>query len=331
MGYAILRAEPRTVQGAVAMLGHALRETTPANAIDGAPAPEVLAGVSSTGQGMAKVREAIEAAKAAHKWQKSVKPVLDVLVTFSHKDGETMTDAKQADYFRRALEFVQERFGGADNVLTAAVHRDESTAHVQILMLARERDGVKLGASQYMGNRGNLHKLQDDFWEACGKPFGLQRGERRTGAKNLPVRQLYSALAAGAEVPELVQVPEVSMKDRILAPEKLAQRDKAIKHNADAIEQLRAQAKRGQSLHPQLMAEQAQRYRQAVAYADMANQKAQEAVKRGNEAIAQAREVAKQLQDLQTQYSAKSDQVKRLDADIDRLRKMRDRENGPSR
>jgi predicted nuclease with TOPRIM domain len=121
------------------------------------------------------------------------------------------------------------------------------------------------------------------------------------------------------------------MKDRILAPEKLAQRDKAIKHNADAIEQLRAQAKRGQSLHPQLMAEQAQRYRQAVAYADMANQKAQEAVKRGNEAIAQAREVAKQLQDLQTQYSAKSDQVKRLDADIDRLRKMRDRENGPSR
>ena len=165
------------------MLRHALREDVPPNAAPGAALPELLAGVSSSREGMETLRKAIEAAKAGKRWQKSVKPVLDVLVTFSHQDGERLSEADQNDYFKRALAFVQERFGGAENVLAAAVHRDESTAHVQILMLAREPGGVKLGASQFMGNRGNLHRLQNDFWQACGKPFGLQRGTPHWGQK----------------------------------------------------------------------------------------------------------------------------------------------------
>lgn len=95
------------------MLRHALREDVPANAVPGAPAPELLAGVATSNQGLAKLREAIDAAKAAKRWQKSVKPVLDVLVTFSHRDGEGLGESSQADYFRQALAFVQERFGGS--------------------------------------------------------------------------------------------------------------------------------------------------------------------------------------------------------------------------
>lgn len=328
MGYAILRAEPRTVHGAAAMLRHALREDVPANAVPGAPAPELLAGVATSSQGLAKLREAIDAAKAAKRWQKSVKPVLDVLVTFSHRDGECLGESSQADYFRQALAFVQERFGGADNVLAAAIHRDESTAHVQILMLARERDGVKLGCSQFMGNRGNLHKLQNDFWQACGKPFGLQRGEPRTGARNLPVRQLYGALATGAEVPELVPVPVVSLKDRLVAPEKLAQRDRAIQHNQNAIEQLRAQAQRGKVLHPELLAQQAERYRRATAQAEKAEKEAQEATRKAQEARQEAQAMERYLAELDKRHAAKTQELQRLDANIDNLRRIRGLEHG---
>lgn len=328
MGYAILRAEPRTVQGAAAMLRHALREDVPPNAVAGAPAPELLAGVATSGQGMAKLREAIDAAKAAKRWQKSVKPVLDVLVTFSHLDDGEMDEAAKADYFRRGLEFVKERFGGAENVLTAALHRDESTNHVQILMLARERGGVKLGASQFMGGRGNLHKLQNDFWRTCGQPFGLRRGEPHTGAKNLPVRQLYGALAAGAEVPELVEVPEVSMADRLLHPEKVGERERAIKRNQEAIEELRAQAKRGKGLHPKLIEQQAERYRRAIDRADEAEQQAEKALQRAAEARKQAQEAETYLASLDKRIEAKQAQERQLDASIDRLREMRDRERG---
>ena len=76
MGYAIMRLAPRSMQGAQAMLAHALRETVPANAIEGAPCPEPLAGVATSAQGMAKVRAAVQACKEAKRWQKSIKPVL---------------------------------------------------------------------------------------------------------------------------------------------------------------------------------------------------------------------------------------------------------------
>lgn len=315
------------------MLRHALREDIPGNAVPGAPLPELLGGFASSSKGMEKLRMAIEEAKAGRRWQKSVKPVLDVLVTFSHKSGEELSRADQDEYFKRALAFISERFGGAENVLAAAVHRDESTPHLQVLLMAKERGGVKLGCSQFMGNRGNLHRLQNDFWAACGKPFGLLRGEPRTGAKNLPVRQLYGALASGAEVPELVPVPVITLKDRMLAPEKLAQREKAVRHNQDAIEQLRAQAAKGAGLHPALIAQQAERYRKALAQTARAEKEAQEATLKAQKAANELSGLQREVNAMQ-RYLEKADkllidknkELHRVDNDIDRLRNLRDME-----
>ena len=83
------------------MLRHALREDVPPNAAPGAALPELLAGVSSSREGMETLRKAIEAAKAGKRWQKSVKPVLDVLVTFSHQDGERLSEADSECSSRR--------------------------------------------------------------------------------------------------------------------------------------------------------------------------------------------------------------------------------------
>nr|CRY95435.1 hypothetical protein [uncultured prokaryote] len=330
MGYAIMRLAPRSMQGAQAMLAHALRETVPANAIEGAPRPEPLAGVATSAQGMAKVRAAVQACKEAKRWQKSIKPVLDVLVTFSRDDLARLTKEQQDDYFARSLAFATERFGGPENVLTAVVHRDEATPHMQLLVLARY-DDVRLSASKFMGGKGQLHQLQNDFWKACGKPFGMQRGEPRTGAKNLPVRQLYGALAAGAEPPELLEVPEVSLKDRLVAPERIAQRQRAIEQNNQTIEQLRAQAARGRGLHPELLAREAERYRAAVRRADLAEQQAQEAAKRASEALKAAEQGERYLADLDRRLEARQRDLAKVDADIDRLREMRDRERGLDR
>ena len=53
MGYAILRMEPRTIQGTAAMLRHALREAPGPNAEPGAEPPQVLAGHGTAQAGMA--------------------------------------------------------------------------------------------------------------------------------------------------------------------------------------------------------------------------------------------------------------------------------------
>ena len=47
----------------------------------------------------------VEDCKAAKRWQKSIKPVVDVLVTFSRDDGTRLDKRQQDSYFRNALTF----------------------------------------------------------------------------------------------------------------------------------------------------------------------------------------------------------------------------------
>ena len=107
MGYAILRMEPRTIQGTAAMLRHALREAPVPNAEPGAEPPQVLAGHGTAQAGMAVLRGMVEDCKAAKRWQKSIKPVVDVLVTFSRDDGTRLDKRQQDSYFRNALDFSE--------------------------------------------------------------------------------------------------------------------------------------------------------------------------------------------------------------------------------
>ena len=67
-------------------------------------------------------------------------------------------------------------------MLCAAIHRDETTSHLQVLIAARH-EGGRLSSSKLMGNRTALSALQDEFPRVGGQPYGLLRGEKRTNAK----------------------------------------------------------------------------------------------------------------------------------------------------
>ena len=254
MGYAILRMEPRTIQGTAAMLRHALREAPVPNAEPGAEPPQVLAGHGTAQAGMAVLRGMVEDCKAAKRWQKSIKPVVDVLVTFSRDDGTRLDKRQQDRYFRDALDFLNARYG-AENVLCAAIHRDETTSHLQVLIAARH-EGGRLSSSKLMGNRTALSALQDEFHESVAKPYGLLRGEKRTNAKHVPVRALYAAMNAGAEPPDFRPVPpELTMGERLRLngyqkEERERERQQAIEHNNAQRELLTRQAADGRKLHP---------------------------------------------------------------------------------
>ena len=184
MGYAILRMEPRTIQGTAAMLRHALREAPVPNAEPGAEPPQVLAGHGTAQAGMAVLRGMVEDCKAAKRWQKSIKPVVDVLVTFSRDDGTRLDKRQQDSYFRDALDFLNARYG-AENVLCAAIHRDETTSHLQVLIAARH-EGGRLSSSKLMGNRTRCLPCKTTSMRPWPKPFGLLRGEKRTNASTCP-------------------------------------------------------------------------------------------------------------------------------------------------
>lgn len=275
MGYAILRIAKRKSAGsAAAMVAHALRETAVPNAIEGAPPPAVLVGATTTAEAMGVLKATIVQAKklgGTQGFTKASTPVLDILVTASHADMQKMSKTDQDNYFKRALKFIAAEFGGKENILTAAIHRDETTPHMQVLVMPFDRTTNRFSASKMIGGPVGLSAIQDRFHADCGAPHGLQRGEKGSKAKHVPVRVLYAQMAKGVEPPRFMEVPAALGALERLKPgygakkaENEAARAAAIKNNADERKRLNDQAKSGRMMSPALVERQAARYRKNV-------------------------------------------------------------------
>lgn len=271
MGYAILRiAKRKTTRSAAAMSVHAFRETPVPNAIAGAPPPEVIAGATTTAEVMAKLKAGIAHAKThggPQGFTKASVPVLDILVTTSAEDPKRMGKAGQDDYFKRALSFIAAKFGGMANILTAAIHRDETTPHMQVLVMPLDRETNRFAAAKMIGGPKGLSALQDAFHADVGKRHGLKRGEKGSKARHVPVKQLYAAMNEGMDAPKFQSVPPApGMVDRLKPgyQEKKKAREDALAANAKIRKKIEQQAKTGRMMHPEMVARQAERYRENV-------------------------------------------------------------------
>ena len=277
MGYAILRIEKLKTAGDVrGMLAHVLREAEVPNAIDGATEPVVLAGARTSQEAMATLAQGITLAKAkggSQGFTKASTPALDILVTTSHEDMQRMSLGEQKDYFNCALEFIIAKFGGMSNILTAVVLRDETTSHMQVLVMPLDRATNRFSASKMLGGPADFKHMHDAFFELCGKPFDLLRGERDSKAKHVSIQQLYTAMSSGAEPPQFVDVPPApGMVDRLKPGYKIKvqERDEALKKNALSRETIIAQAQVARRIHPRLKGPMADRYREIQRLADLA-------------------------------------------------------------
>ena len=113
---------------------------------------------------------------------------VDTLVTVSPEFAKAH-DAEMPEYFNRAFEFLKERIG-EENIISAVVHMDEKTPHLHLCFVPLTSDG-RLSAKEIIGNRKNLVKWQDEFWQHMVKQYPeLERGESasQTGREHIPPR-----------------------------------------------------------------------------------------------------------------------------------------------
>lgn len=103
-----------------------------------------------------------------------------------------MTRNEQDAYFRRALDWLEERHG-KENVLSAVIHRDEATPHMTVMTIPLDDQG-KLNARALVGNRTKLSAMQTDFAEQVGQAHGLERGVEGSKARHERVRSAYAHL-----------------------------------------------------------------------------------------------------------------------------------------
>lgn len=92
-------------------------------------------------------------------------------------DNKTMSDLgadRQRYFFEDALQWFSDRYG-ADRILNATVHMDETTPHLHIGIVPITQDG-RLSAKDIF-TKSELKFIQTNFAEEVGLKYGLERGK----------------------------------------------------------------------------------------------------------------------------------------------------------
>jgi len=120
---------------------------------------------------------------------------VDTLITASPDFFKGKKREEVKEFFKTAVDFLSKKIG-KDNIFTAVVHLDERTPHMHLCFVPITEDG-RLTAKEIIGNRVQLTKWQDSFFEHMVKKFpNIERGESasETGRRHIPTRLFKQAV-----------------------------------------------------------------------------------------------------------------------------------------
>lgn len=180
---AILRvAKIKTMSSLAARGKHNFRERETPNADAERTPLNLVAGARSTDGLMQQVSDLLPA-----KRRKDAVIGLEYLITASPEHfGADWRERKDfgTEYFNDAIKWLQQRHG-AENVVCATVHLDESTPHLVAFVVPRTKDG-RLAAKDFVGGAAKLSKMQTEFAKEVGQKHGLERGVEWSKAVHKP-------------------------------------------------------------------------------------------------------------------------------------------------
>ena len=207
MAFAIMRAKKLNGMGAVAAsLQHCYRDRDTPNADAERTADNDHRAAQSTNEAMGKLRELLP-----EKRRKDAVLAVEYVMTASPEWWTKATSEQQADFFDQAHKWLADKYG-ADRIITATVHRDETSPHLSAFVVPITADG-RLSAKDYIGNRQKMTADQTSFAKAV-QHLGLERGIERSRATHTSIKQHYAAIERGTKG-EVTITPE-AVKPRVL-------------------------------------------------------------------------------------------------------------------
>lgn len=107
--------------------------------------------------------------------RKDAVKVASFMVTSDKEFFEGLPEDKEKRFFESAYKFFCEKYG-EENIVYAAVHKDEKTPHMHVGFVPITEDG-RLSAKDFFGKKQQLVQLQDTFHEHMrADGFDLERG-----------------------------------------------------------------------------------------------------------------------------------------------------------
>lgn len=213
--YAIMRCKKLSGMGSVAAaLQHCYRERETPNAdAERTPDNEHRA-ARSTDEAMGRLRELLP-----EKRRKDAVLAVEYVMTASPEWWAKATPQQQAAFFDQAQGWLAAKYG-ADRIITASIHRDETTPHLSAFVVPLTQDG-RLSAKEFIGGRDKMRADQTSFAKAV-EHLGLQRGIEGSKARHTRIQAFYEAL----ERPQVghVTISPEAVQPRAYKPEGLMER-----------------------------------------------------------------------------------------------------------
>ena len=193
--FAILRVSKLSGMGKVAAAArHNLRERDAPNARPEDVNRNIHLAGARTSQELAKLWEK----RAPEKVRKNAVHALEYVVTASPEKMQAMGQEDSKRYLCEALIWLQEKHG-PENILSAVIHQDETTPHLQVLVIPIDERG-KLNARAMVGGKAQLSAMQTDFAERVGAKYELDRGIKRSNARHETIKSYYGRVNDNAEI-----------------------------------------------------------------------------------------------------------------------------------
>lgn len=139
----------------------------------------------------------IKAADLSRKPQKNASAAIEAVVSASPEWFEMHKNPKEWQaFFAEARTFLEQRYG-KENLLHWAVHCDEKTPHMHVLMapIVETEKGLKYSSGEFLGGRKGLRDLQERIWKDVGQKYGLERGNEGSKARHTDQYEWASEIA----------------------------------------------------------------------------------------------------------------------------------------
>lgn len=202
MGFAILRAKKiKTAGGVNLSLKHAYRDQITPNADPNRLSNNVML-IPTREEALSRFNERLSQVEG--KIRKNGVLCVEYLITASPESMHAKTKEQQDKYFRDALRWLEERHG-KENIITAGIHRDESTPHLYVHVVPMDRNRNKLNCRAFLGGADVLSAMQTDFYEKVAINHGLQRGIKGSKARHTRVRDFYKNINNHQQIADLDQ------------------------------------------------------------------------------------------------------------------------------
>lgn len=117
-----------------------------------------------------KLSNLVESSRAI---RKDAVVVCNFIVTSDNETMDTLGADRQREFFRDSVKWFSDRYG-ADRVLNATVHMDETTPHLHIGVMPITQDG-RLSAKAIF-TKTEMKAIQTEFARDVGEKYGLERG-----------------------------------------------------------------------------------------------------------------------------------------------------------